>query len=287
MIIDRPVISGLQESEEEKRRRRRRKYIQPQWVVDCVNAGRILSEEQYEQGKTLPAHLSPFGEEKGAYDPSKHAEVEANDVEDVMDEEEDVAVADVTPLDAAVARAAEDSEQLHAAELEAESRGVDFGTFEKKLAKAKTSKGKNSAPQAKKGDDESDMNKMMMSRKQRTMYEKMKYGERKHAAEVRLYFVNPRDDAYQLLRGNIWKTNGSESRKIEYKPRTLEICLVFTSIFLCFVILASSIPLGILVISLTLTPSRNYHFVVTPNERVTASFACLFSTTTMSSVLCN
>jgi len=183
MIIDRPVISGLQESEEEKRRRRRRKYIQPQWVVDCVNAGRILSEEQYEQGKTLPAHLSPFGEEKGAYDPSKHAEVEANDVEDVMDEEEDVAVADVTPLDAAVARAAEDSEQLHAAELEAESRGVDFGTFEKKLAKAKTSKGKNSAPQAKKGDDESDMNKMMMSRKQRTLYEKMKYGERKHAAE--------------------------------------------------------------------------------------------------------
>ncbi len=63
-----------------------------------------------------------------------------------MDEEEDVAVAGVTPLDAAVARAAENLEQLRVAEIEAKSHGVDFGTFEKKLAKAKMSKGKNPAP---------------------------------------------------------------------------------------------------------------------------------------------
>jgi len=184
VIIDRPEVSGVQESEEEKRRRRRRKYIQPQWVVDCVNAGRVLSEEQYEQGKTLPPHLSPFGEERGAYDPSKRVEEEAD--EDLMGEEEDVGSAeagDVLPFDAAVARAAEDSEQLRAAELEAESRGVDFGTFEKKVAKAKSTEGKKPPSEAKKVDEESDMNKMMMSRKQRTLYEKMKYGERKKAAE--------------------------------------------------------------------------------------------------------
>ena len=34
---------------------RRRKFIQPQRVVDCVNAGRILSEEKYEWGKCLAA----------------------------------------------------------------------------------------------------------------------------------------------------------------------------------------------------------------------------------------
>ena len=43
---------------------RRRKFIQPQRVVDCVSAGRILSEEKYESGKVLPPHLSPFGEDK-------------------------------------------------------------------------------------------------------------------------------------------------------------------------------------------------------------------------------
>ena len=43
---------------------RRRKFIQAQRVVDCVNAGRILSEEKYESGKALPLHLSPFGEDK-------------------------------------------------------------------------------------------------------------------------------------------------------------------------------------------------------------------------------
>lgn len=51
VIIDRPIVEKPNETEGEKERRRRRKCVQPQWVVDCINAGKILLEEPYLQGK--------------------------------------------------------------------------------------------------------------------------------------------------------------------------------------------------------------------------------------------
>lgn len=190
-IIDRPLVEGANETPAEKERRRKRKYVQPQWVVDCVNAGKILPEDPYLQGKTLPPHISPFGEEKGAYDPEQTeqvgVDVPESDAESVEDDESmpDADVKEGTDeeqgLVAAVARAAEDPEQLRAAELEAESRGVDFGTFEKKVSKA----AKKVAPIRTQAENELEMNKMMMSRKQRKLYEKMKYTEQKRATEVR------------------------------------------------------------------------------------------------------
>ena len=37
---------------------------------------------------------------------------------------------------------------------------------------------------------EQDMNKMMMSNKQKKLYERMKYGEKKRIAEVSIYFIS-------------------------------------------------------------------------------------------------
>lgn len=67
-----------------------RTYVQPQWVWDCVNAGKLLRPDIYAPGATLPPHLSPFVKAKaGVYDPS--APLDADDLaamEVESDEEE-------------------------------------------------------------------------------------------------------------------------------------------------------------------------------------------------------
>ncbi|KAI9279164.1 Pescadillo N-terminus-domain-containing protein [Sporodiniella umbellata] len=66
-----------------------RKYVQPQWVADCINAKKIVKPSLYEPGADLPAHLSPFVEARaGDYVPKAGIESDEEEVQEEEEEEE-------------------------------------------------------------------------------------------------------------------------------------------------------------------------------------------------------
>ncbi|KAI0361729.1 hypothetical protein OH77DRAFT_1390902 [Trametes cingulata] len=248
VIIDRPLVQRANESEAEKERRRRRKYVQPQWVVDCVNAGKILLEDLYAQGKTLPPHLSPFGEHAEAYDPTAGlvgaGEDEEMDEDEEVEGEEDEAEGSEEEAGAArpaksalkAAASAEDDAALRAAELAAEAAGIDYGTFEKEAKKAQKKAKKAEAPQE--DEAEQDMNKMLMSNKQRKLYERMKYGQKKRTEEVSLLRRVPTFACGltgALCSDKIWSRRSAPSRRRRNGARSRDLPRSVLLFLYCFV----------------------------------------------------
>lgn len=88
-----------------------RTYIQPQWVWDCVNEGKLLRPDIYAPGAVLPPHLSPWVKpSQGGYDPKaslaeqepegeaeRAAEVEGEDGSEEEESDEEMAEAPKHP----------------------------------------------------------------------------------------------------------------------------------------------------------------------------------------------
>lgn len=226
-IIDRPLSNlPVPETEEARQIRLNRKFVQPQWIVDCINAGRLLSEGPYEQGKTLPPHLSPFGEGSSTYVPR------AIDVEMEVAEDED----DVSETSDAVSNSLDELLDnpglLHTAEVAAEVAGVDARTFNGSVDKA--ARRKNKATEQKNSNADGDMNKMMMTNKQRKLYNKLKYSEIKREREVRsMLLFNSMEVSRIFHRSPIWNLDGERWRSRQSGRRNRKCASDRLDIFEC------------------------------------------------------
>ncbi|BGP49499.1 mRNA-binding ribosome synthesis protein nop7 [Rhodotorula kratochvilovae] len=196
-VLDRPVIPEAALAHPGKRA-----YVQPQWVVDCVNKKTLLPTDEYKPGAVLPPHLSPFVDEdevreRGGYVPAEAGGVEiemgSEDEEDEEVEEDEAMDAEgaaAGPGPALLAAAADptNEELRHAAELEAEARGVAPAVFEAELA-AETKKAKKAAPKkapvtGKQRDEHDEIKASMMTNSQRRLYKKMSYSQDRRAEET-------------------------------------------------------------------------------------------------------
>lgn len=188
-----------------------RTYIQPQWIWDCVNQGKVLRPDLYAPGATLPPHLSPWVKPtKNAYDPTvplaEQENSEEEEADGLVDENDDpahvVSNEDVDDVDGhGMNVAGAESEDLsvdegfdgfasdevqddgavdddrtdYQRELEAEAAGLPYTEGS---ASSNGGLAKKAARKRKDEEEELERRKMMMPKKKRKLYEKMAYSNK-------------------------------------------------------------------------------------------------------------
>jgi len=133
-------------------------YVQPQWVYDCINAKKLLNTSNYYPGETLPPHLSPF---------VKLSETDYNPEEEI-DEDEIM----------------EDSEEVSGT---TKSTTAEDENDEEEESEEEDSDEESEDEEEKKKNEEDENKKLamiMMSKKDKRLYNQIQYSRNKKAAEV-------------------------------------------------------------------------------------------------------
>ncbi|XP_076069905.1 pescadillo homolog [Oratosquilla oratoria] len=166
-VVDRPTVDKTYLS---------RYYVQPQWVYDCINARLLLPVQDYFPGVELPPHLSPFAEEgELEYVPPEKKKIlamergeykKSAEEEEEEEEEEDEDESEEGDEEEAMEEEEEDQESEAKKKVGSVQRGqVDLPdkVAEKKVADK----------------EEIKMRAMMIPKKQRRLYQKLKKRERR------------------------------------------------------------------------------------------------------------
>lgn len=170
-IIDRPKIAKKVQG---------RTYIQPQWIFDSVNKGELLSVSDYAPGETLPPHLSPWGD-SGIYNPAEPVMLEKSEDNENEAEAEEEEASDDGEKTEKNEDVDEDKDLEAQKELELEASGVTYSEIAKNEKGRKN--GKSKKRKLTEAEEEKELKLMMMTKKQRNLYKRMKYGQNKE--EVR------------------------------------------------------------------------------------------------------
>jgi len=156
-ICDRPTLA---------KRILNRVYVQPQWVYDSLNAGKLQETSLYGMGEKLPPHLSPFVSHTGeAYVAVEAAQFSG---ERVIDNDADVEDADDTVV--------EDDNEVMQREYDAETAGIPSTGFKepKKKPEPKRMQKRKKVAEEQEQHDQAVMVKMMMSKKKQKLYKRVK-----------------------------------------------------------------------------------------------------------------
>lgn len=166
-IVDRPKVINKVAG---------RTYVQPQWIFDSINKGELLPVSQYAPGETLPPHLSPWGD-GGNYNPE--AIVAENDDTSESSDEEVGIEGEELPDEDEEEEEEEDENLKQQRELELEAAGVQYSNVKEEQPKKKAKKSKKTAEE-----EEKELKKIMMTNKQKKLYNKMQYGIEKKESRV-------------------------------------------------------------------------------------------------------
>lgn len=146
-----------------------RYYIQPQWVADCINARRLLPVKDYFPGAVLPPHLSPFvNESDGDYVPP--------DKKRLMGEEVGSAVGDKREEISEDKADKKDKKEEKNDEEEVPKMSVVAGAVERIDAGKKRKKDE---------DEVTRLREMAIPKKQKRLYAKLKYKQKKTTQEAK------------------------------------------------------------------------------------------------------